>query len=132
MAQYVRLVGPSQRALAKALIDRAPLNSMVKISEEKRSLQQNARLWAMLSDIARAKPDGRVHVPEVWKQLAMHACGHEVSFENGLNGKPFPTGFHSSRLNKAEMSELIEFLYSYGAEKGVVWSEPEPAYEGRD
>jgi len=134
LAQYIRLIGPSQRALAKRLIDAAPLNAVVKITEEKRTLEQSAKMWAMLSDISRAKPDGRVHTTEVWKQLAMHACGHEVAFETGLNGKPFPSGFHSSRLNKAEMSELIEFLYAYGAEKGVVWSEPEPTtgLEGRE
>jgi hypothetical protein len=24
------------------------------------------------------------------------------------------------------MSDLIEFIYEYGASRGVVWSEPEP------
>lgn len=79
----------------------------------------------MLSDLSRAKPEGRMHTPEVWKHLVMHACGHAVQFEIGLNGQPFPTGFRSSRLTKAQMSDLIEWVYAYGAEHGVVWSEPE-------
>jgi len=79
----------------------------------------------MLSDLSRAKPEGRLHTPEVWKQLVMHACGHAVQFEIGLNGQPFPTGFRSSRLSKAQMGDLIEWIYAYGAEHGVVWTEPE-------
>jgi hypothetical protein len=132
MSQWVRLIGPSQRALAKRLIDAAPLNAVVKISEEKRSLDQNARFWSVLSDISRAKPEGRRHTPEVWKALMMSACGHEVAFELGLDGRPFPVGFRSSHLNKAQMSDLIDFAQEYGARHGVEWSEPEPAYEGRD
>ncbi len=125
MAQTIILAGPSQRALAKQLIDRAPYEAIVTVKAATRSNEQNAKLWAMLSDLSRAKPEGRMHTPEVWKQLVMHACGHAVQFEIGLNGQPFPTGFRSSRLTKAQMSDLIEWIYSYGAEHGVVWTEPE-------
>jgi hypothetical protein len=127
MAQTVILHGPSQRSFAKSLIDKAPGGAVLTIREATRSIEQNSKLWAMLSDISRAKPDGRMHTPEVWKCLAMHACGHAVQFELGLNGQPFPTGYRSSRLTKSEMGDLIEFLYQYGAEKGVVWTEPERA-----
>jgi hypothetical protein len=125
MAQTVILHGPSQQAFAKRLIDVAPAGAVLTIREANRSLDQNAKLHAMLSDISRAKPQGRTHTPEVWKSLFMHACGHAVQFEMGLNGQPFPTGFRSSRLSKAQMSDLIEFLYAYGAEHGVLWTEPE-------
>jgi len=125
MAQTVILYGPSQRAFAKGLIDRAPHGAVLTIREATRSTEQSSKMWAMISDISRAKPDGRMHTPEVWKCLFMHACGHATQFEMGLNGQPFPTGYKSSRLTKAEMSDLIEFLYQFGAEKGVVWSEPE-------
>ncbi len=123
MTQVVHLRGLRQRELAKALIDKAPDNCVVKISPEKRSDDQNAKMWAMLSDISRAKPEGRRHIPEIWKCLFMQACGHEVAFENGLDGRPFPIGFSSSKLTKAQMTELIEFIYSYGAQHGVKWSD---------
>ena len=122
--QTVRLVGPEQRALAKALIDKAPPDAVVNVREGKRTLDQNAKLWAMLSDISRAKPEGRTHTADTWKALAMHACGFEVQFLMGLDGQPFPNGFKSSRLTKRQMSDLIEWLYAYGAEHGVQWSEP--------
>ncbi len=123
MAQTVILRGPSQRDFAKALIDRAPADAVVKVSLAKRTLDQNAKLWAMLSDISRAKPAGRVATPETWKALAMHACGFAVQFEMGLNGQPFPTGFRSSEMTKDEMSMLIEWLYAFGAENTVRWSD---------
>jgi hypothetical protein len=123
MSQTVILRGHSQRLLAKNMIDAAPINAVIRIAPEKRSLDQNSKMWAMLSDISRAKPEGRRHTPEVWKCLFMSACGHEVAFETGLDDRPFPIGFHSSSLTKAQMSDLIEFIYAYGARQNVVWSE---------
>ena len=121
--QTVILRGDSQRQLAKELIDKAPIDAVVNIREAKRSLDQNAKLWCMLSDISRAKPDGRMHTPEVWKALFMKACGHAVQFETGLDGEPFPVGFRSSRLTKSQMSDMIEFVYQYGSENGIHWSD---------
>ncbi len=122
--QTIRLVGERQRDFAKRMIDKAPDGAVVNIREATRSSDQNAKMWAMISDIARAKPEGRTHTTEVWKCLFMSACGHAVQFENGLNGQPFPIGFRSSSLTKAQMSELIESVYEYGARHGVKWSEP--------
>lgn len=123
MTQVVHLLGNYQRELAKKLIDKAPANAVVKISPEKRSDDQNAKMWAMLSDVSRAKPEGRRHIPEVWKCLFMQACGHEVAFEHGLDGRPFPIGFHSSKLTKAQMSDLIEFIHAWGSNHGIQWSD---------
>ena len=53
----------------------------------------------------------------------MNSLGHEVAFETGLDNRPFPIGFQSSRLTKAQMADLIEFIYAYGAEHNVKWSE---------
>lgn len=127
--QTIILRGDIQRHLAKRLIDAAPADAVVNIHQAKRTLDQNAKMWAMLSDISRAKPEGRNATPEVWKALFMHACGHASQFEMGLNGQPFPVGFRTSRLNKLEMAELIETIYEYGARHDVRWSEPHA--EGR-
>lgn len=129
MTQTVILRGDPQRHLAKRLIDGAPVDAVVKIKAPGRSMSQNDKMWAMISDVSRAKPEGRRHTPEVWKGLFMHSCGHQVQFMHGLDdGPPFPVGFSSSRLSKAEMSDLIESIYEYGARHGVVWSE---TYGGR-
>lgn len=123
MSQTVILRGAMQREFAKLLIDKAPADAVVKISEAKRTDDQNAKMWAMLSDISRAKPEGRSHIPEVWKCIFMAALGHETIFETGLDNRPFPIGFRTSKLTKAQMSDLIEFIYAYGAQHNVKWSE---------
>lgn len=122
--QTIILSGDRQREIGKQLIDRAPPGAVLNIREAKRTSDQNARMWALLSDVSRAKPEGRTHTPEVWKSLFMQACGHAVQFEHGLNGQPFPVGFRSSRLTKAEMGDLMTTIEEYGARFGVVWSEP--------
>jgi len=130
MIQTVILRGDAQRALACDLIRRAPQDAVVTIKAATRSIPQNDKLWAMLSDVSRAKPNGLRHTPDMWKCLFMKACGHHVQFLEGLDGEPFPVGFRSSKLTKAQMSELIEFIYHYGAQHGVAWSEPNP-YEAQ-
>lgn len=121
--QTIRLASDAQRHLAKRLIDVAPQGAVVNIQEAKRTSDQNAKLWAMLSDVSRSKPEGRAHTPEVWKALFMNACGHAVQFETGLSGQPFPVGFRSSNLTKREMIDLIDFIGSYGSAHGVRWSD---------
>lgn len=125
MTQTVILRSPSQRAFAKQLIDRAPVDAVVKISEATRNNDQNARMWAMLSDISRAKPEGRHWTTEVWKCAFMHALGHQVRFCEGLdNSGPFPMGFSSSKLTVRQMADLITTISEYGDRHKVKWSEP--------
>ena len=111
------------RKTAREWIDKAPDGSLITFERPRRTLDQNAKLWALLTDISRAQPRGIQKTPEAWKALMMHACGHEVQFEMGLNGEPFPVGFRSSKMNKEQMSELIEFIISWGTQEGVRFSD---------
>lgn len=125
IGQTIRLVGPEQRRLAHDLIDKAPDRAIVNIRPETRSNDQNAKMWAMLSDVARAKPEGREYTTEIWKALFMAEAGFKPHFEPSLDGKGVvPIGYKSSRLAKAEFADVIEAIYAYGAEHGVEWSEP--------
>lgn len=121
----LKLSNPRVRALARSYLDRMPDGGMVHFEPEpKRSKDANAKMWAMLGDISKqVQHNGTSHTPETWKHLAMHALGHEVRFEIGLNNEPFPVGFRSSRLTVAQMADLITWLYQYGDEQGVKWSE---------
>lgn len=123
MTQTIILAGDRARRRAHALIDKAPDRAVVAIKPESRSGAQNDRLWAMLSDISRAKPMGRRYTPDDWKAIMMNACGWECQFLEGLDGRPFPQGFRSSRLTKEQMSNLIEYMLAFGAEHGVIWSD---------
>jgi hypothetical protein len=115
------------RDRAAHLCQIAPDNAVVNFRESTRSSEQNDKMWAMLSDVARAKPEGREYPAEIWKCLFMAECGHQCRFEPSLDGRGVvPIGFKSSRLRKAEFSDLIEAIYAYGSEHGVIWSEPNP------
>jgi len=123
--QTIRLVGSSQRELAKRLIDAAPPGAVVNIRPATRTLDQNARMWALLSDVSRSKPEGRELTPEVWKALFLHSLDHAQRFEMALDGRGMvPVGFRSSRLTKEQMGDLMHLIEEYGARHGVVWSEP--------
>ena len=122
--QTIRLTGVGARAMAHRWVDIAPQGAVLNIREATRTVEQNAKLWAMLSDVSRAKPQGRVLPPEIWKCLFMASLGHQCRFEPSLDGAGVvPIGFKSSRLTKAEMSDLIESVYAFGAEHGVEWSD---------
>lgn len=122
--QTIILSNPSARQQAHRLIDLAPHGAVCNVQEARRTTEQNDKMWAMLSDVSRAKPEGRVLRPDKWKALFMDAIGIPADWEPGINGGVVNVGYRSSQLTKPQMSDLIEQMYSYGAEHGVVWSEP--------
>ena len=123
MADGHTLILGRNRETAHRVIDVAPAGSVVNVKPPRRTLDQNAKMHAMISDVSRAKPQGRSLPVDVWKPLFMAMCGHRVRFEPALDGSGVVAiGFKTSGLNKAECAELIECIYAYGAEHGVQWS----------
>jgi hypothetical protein len=104
-------------------IDQAPNGTRLEFKAPRRSLPQNDRMWAMLTDIAQqATHAGRKYAPDQWKVLFMHACGREVQFIPALDGAAYiPWGQSSSDLSKSEMTDLIEFMLAWGAQNGVTF-----------
>lgn len=130
MAKTVRLVGDTQRAYAKRLIEAAPSSPVhvMKIAEETRSDVQNKKLHAMITDIRRQVPDMAAYSMKDAKLRFMDALGAELRFLPKLEGQGhFPVGHRTSTLTVAQFSALVELLYKYGAENGVQWSEPREA-----
>ena len=122
----IHLIGESQRAYARLSLDRAPDGCVVSITKPRRTIPQNAKLWAMLQDVVASEPEGRQWTADTWKAAFMHSLGHQCKFADGLDGSgPFPIGFRSSQLNVAQARDLIEVIYEYGARFGVVWKEAE-------
>ena len=105
----------------------APPGTRVDFKAPKRSLDQNAKMWAMLSEVAQqATHMGRRYSADQWKILFLHALGREVQFIPALDGSTFiPWGQSSSDLSKAEMSDLIELMLAWGSSNGVVFSDGE-------
>ena len=115
------LDGPAAKDKARHWIDRSPAGTRVEFKAAKRSLEQNSLMWALLTEVAeQARHMGQRYSADQWKVLFMHACGREVQFLPGLDGKTFlPWGQASSDLSKEEMTDLIEFVLAWGAEHGI-------------
>ena len=54
----------------------------------------------------------------------MSAYKGETNVVPGINGEVVNLGLSTSGLNKAEFSELIEYIYALGAGWGIKWSDP--------
>jgi hypothetical protein len=114
------------RDKALRLVGGAPQGWVITIAEPRRTLDQNALLWALLTDVSTAKPQGRFHTPEIWKDIFLDAIGIKADWVPSLDGSTVVnTARRSSKLSKSQMSELIECIYAYGAEHGVAWSGPQ-------
>lgn len=123
----ITLRGAVDRERVARWAAQAPFGTRVEFKETKRSLPQNDRMWAMLTDIATQKEHcGRKYTPEIWKCLLMHAWGREVKFIPALDGEGVvPMVYRSSDLSKTEMTELIEFMFSWGSQNGIAFHDDE-------
>lgn len=119
------LSAPKTRAQAARWCMTAPAGTRVEFKETKRSIPQNDRMWAMLTDVSRqATHNGRKYSPDQWKAIFMHALGQEVEFLPSLDGSTFiPFGYRSSDLGKGEMTALMDLIEAEGTKLGVVFLE---------
>lgn len=120
------LRGLTDVARAISVIQKAPPGTRVEIKGAKRTLPQNDRMWAMLTDVSRqARHHGQRYTADQWKVIFMHAAGREVTFIPALEGGGFiPWGQSSSDLSVAEMTDMIECMFEWGARNGIEWSDP--------
>lgn len=107
----------------------APWNTRVELKAPKRTLPQNDRMWAMLTDVARQVTwHGIKLTPDDWKLVFLDALKREVRMVPNLDGNGFVNlGRSSSDLSKGEMSDLMELISAFGAREGVQFREPERA-----
>lgn len=113
------LNGGRQRELVKRYADVAPEGYVVEFRPPGRTLSQNNKLWAMLTEISRSKPNGLVYTPDQWKHLFLSAMNYEVLYMEGLNGEPVPVSPSTRGFTSRQMSDVIEYIYTYCAENGV-------------
>lgn len=121
------LTNRTTRERAKGWIDRAPMNTRVEFKASKRSLPQNDRMWAMLTDVASQLPwHGVKLTADDWKLIFLDGLTLELRIVPNLAGTGFTNlGRSSSDLSKEEMSDLMELIASFGAQHGVTFNEPD-------
>jgi hypothetical protein len=134
MTSRVALVlwNDATRRRAIEWISKARPGARVELKPPQRSLPQNNRMWAMLTDIVTQSPQfnggfGRRYTTNQAKIVFLHACGQEIETVPTLDGAGIiPYGKSSSDLTVGEMTDLIEFMFAWGAEQSppIVWSDP--------
>ena len=117
------------RERAHKYVRSAPVGTRVEFKAIKRSLPQNDRMWAMLTDISAQKEHfGRRYTPDIWKLLFMDGLGRETKFVPALDGSTVvPIGQSSSDLSRDEMTALIDFIDAWGTQNGVKFHGPDEA-----
>ena len=121
------LDSPGQRQKAVHWINNVPPGTRVEFKKPRRTLAQNDRLWAMLTDIAQQVTHHGIRLaPDDWKLLFLDALKREVRTVPNLDGNGIVSlGRSSSDLSKEEMSDLFELMFAFGARHGVEFHDPE-------
>jgi len=95
----------------------------VTVKREKRSNEQNSKLWACLADIAeQVEWHGTKLSAEDWKHM-ISASLKKQRIVPGIDGGFVVLGQSTSKMTKEEFSELLEVAMAFGAEHGVEWSD---------
>ena len=117
--------GMRNRTKAAEWVSRAPFGTRIEFKRAKRSIPQNARMWAMLTDVAsQVEWHGQRLTPDDFKLIFLDALKREVRIVPALDGRGFVNlGRSSSDLSKSEMGDLMELIAAFGAEHGVRFNE---------
>lgn len=93
---------------------------IVELKPETRSLAQNRRLWAMLTDISeQVNWYGKRLTQEDWKHV-FTASLKKLDVVPNLDGTGFVAlGMSTSKMTRAEMCDMQTLMEAFGAEKGV-------------
>jgi len=118
------LVHETARKLAAAQVMLAPDGFVVEIKPPTRSLEQNARLWSMLNEIAaQVEWYGRKLDSESWKHIFSSSL-RKMDVVPNLDGTGFVAlGLSTSKMSKRELSDLMELISAFGAEHDVKFSD---------
>lgn len=117
----------SDRDRAASWVRQAPWGTRITFQEARRTTDQNARMWAMLTEVARqVKWHGQRLSADDWKLVFLSALKQELRIVPALDGRGFvQLGRSSSDLSVAEMGDLMDLIAAFGAREGVTFAEPE-------
>ena len=119
MRRTFHLVHKQARQRALEDLQAAPDGYVVTIHEPTRNLEQNAALWAALSDISKqVEWYGQKLTPEEWKDVFTASLKLQKVVP-GLDGGFVVCGLSTSKMGKSEFSQLLDLAYAFGAEKEV-------------
>lgn len=127
MPNWIPLITDIDRQKVKGWVGKAPPGTMIAFKKhDARSIEQNSRMWAMLTDIS-SQVDwyGEKHTPDEWKDI-LTAGLRSYRVVPGLNPETrVPLGMRTSSMTRKEMGDLLELIASFGAEHGVKFMDEE-------
>lgn len=110
------------RERATKWIAQAKPGTRVIFKDAKRSVAQNDKLWAMLTEVAtQVEWHGKRLTPDNWKLLFLDALKCETTTVPSIYGDGDVSLRSSSNLSKAEFSDLIELIHAFGANHDVTF-----------
>lgn len=111
------------RERATKWIAQAKPGTRVIFKDAKRSVAQNDKLWAMLTEVAtQVEWHGKRLTPDDWKLIFLDALKRELQLAPNIDGTGFVNlGRSSSNLSKAEFGDLLELIHAFGANHGVTF-----------
>lgn len=101
------------------------------VKRETRSTAQNARMWAMLEDVARqVEWHGRKLSKEDWKHVFSASLKRQDAVP-GIDGGFVVLGQSTSKMTVGEMGDLMTLMEAFGAEQGVRFTAPQSWGDGQ-
>lgn len=123
--QTVTIQGPDDRQRIATWARNVEAGTVVTFRKKSRSTEQSAKMWAMLGEVAeQVEWYGQKLDAEDWKDMFTASLRHARVVPGIDKGTYVPLGMHTSTLTIEEMSNLIELIYAFGAEHGVVFKDP--------
>ncbi|OZN24874.1 recombinase [Actinobacillus seminis] len=122
------LRGEQVRLNAMEFIRTLPIDEknplVVSIKLMRRSLEQNAKLHAMLSDIAKqCEFQGKKRDVDTWKAIFVSAhkiaTGGYAEMAIGLEGEVINLRESTAQMSVKRLASLIEYILSWGVQNGV-------------
>ena len=101
---------------------------VVKIQPMTRSLEQNSKLHALLSDISKqCEFNGKKRDIDTWKMIMVSAhtvaTGGQIEIATGLEGEDINLRESTAKMSVKRSASLIEYITAWGVENGVKFND---------
>jgi hypothetical protein len=119
MGRSIFRLMPTSRAYIAQFIASLPDGWFVECAPPRRSLAQNARMWAMLQDVADQKEwYGKKLSAEEWKTV-FTASLKKAKVVPGLDGEFVVLGYATSKMTIGEMADLMTLIEAFSAKENI-------------
>jgi hypothetical protein len=120
----VQIKSKADRNLIERWAHGVPDGTTVEFRAPRRSIDQNALMWSLLGQISKQVDwYGQKLSSEDWKDV-LTASLRRTRVVPGIDVGTFvPLGMRTSQMTKEEISDLLELIMAFGAEKGVAFRE---------